>query len=235
MIIVIGRGHSGTRAIARTLVESGFHMGVLNKSYDHTPPELDAFYEAVSLYGRKVSVFSNAWSFEYANAIEPPLTFTEAIFAYTKTAGDGWKLPETLLALPWISKLYPDAHYIHWERDPRTGISGPHLTDDLTRFGVANPRFDITPCRTETEQRVRSWIYQSELVRAAPKPTKWLRIRLEDFVHAQEQTLSKLSSFLGRELVHIPVDVAPTQRTPCTTPRLESYLRQIQSDYATCP
>jgi hypothetical protein len=235
MIIVIGRGHSGTRAISRTLAESGFHMGVLsgNGTYDHTPPELGCFYEAVSMYGRLVSPGAYSWNFHQANATEPPPAFRDSVLSYTKSAKDGWKLPETLLALPWIVKMFPDAHYIHWERDPRTNILKHHLTDDLKRFGIADAPPNVAYDKGADEiKRIRSWIYQSELVRAAPKPAKWLRVRFEDFLLDQGQTVAKLSSFLGRDLVRIPVDVGVAERPPFTHPRLENYLRRIGSDYA---
>jgi Sulfotransferase family len=232
MIIVIGRGHSGTRAISRTLAESGFHMGVLSNTYDHTPPELESFYKAIALYSRLVPPGAYSWSFHRANAEEPPDAFKETVSSYTKSAKDGWKLPETLLALPWIVKLFPDAHYIHWERNPRTNVLKHHLTDDLHIFGVAHPPPHTVFDRGDVAKRVRSWIYQSELVRACPKPAKWLRVRFEDFVLKQDQTLATLSDFLGRKLVRIPVDTEAANRVPSSSLRLESYLRRIGSDYA---
>ena len=45
LITVIGRGHSGTRAISHTLYASGVYMGrLLNPSGDKVPPE--AMYDA---------------------------------------------------------------------------------------------------------------------------------------------------------------------------------------------
>ena len=39
LVTVIGRGHSGTRAISHTLYASGVHMGrLLNRSGDLMPP-----------------------------------------------------------------------------------------------------------------------------------------------------------------------------------------------------
>ena len=51
MVTVIGRGHSGTRAISNTLSESGFYMGEpLNGSWDLVPPE--KMYEAAREIGK---------------------------------------------------------------------------------------------------------------------------------------------------------------------------------------
>src|SRR5690606_34638578 len=113
----------------------------------------------------------------------------------------GWKLPETTLALPWIVRMFPDAHYIHWMRDPRDAILGEHLTDDLDKFGIPYDRTDDV-----RRMRAISWKYQAELVRATPKPKHWLTVRFEDFVLDQDKTLATLSEFLGFPLVKIRVN-----------------------------
>ena len=51
MFTVIGRGHSGTRAMSHTLSQSGVFMGeTLNKSGDLIPPQ--DMYEACRVIGR---------------------------------------------------------------------------------------------------------------------------------------------------------------------------------------
>jgi hypothetical protein len=53
MVTVIGRGHSGTRAMSHTLSESDVFMGeLLNRSGDLLPPE--GMYEACRLFARYV-------------------------------------------------------------------------------------------------------------------------------------------------------------------------------------
>ena len=53
MITVIGRGHSGTRAISHTLSASGVEMGAeLNESGDLIPP--GEMYEACRVMARSV-------------------------------------------------------------------------------------------------------------------------------------------------------------------------------------
>jgi hypothetical protein len=53
LTVVIGRDHSGTRAISHTLSESGVYVGEpLNKSGDLLPPE--DMYEAARVFGRCV-------------------------------------------------------------------------------------------------------------------------------------------------------------------------------------
>ena len=112
----------------------------------------------------------------------------------------GWKIPETTLVFPWIVRLFPDAHYINWVRDPRDSILGEHLTDDLADFGIKYDRTDNIRLR-----RAISWKYQVEIVRATPKPKRWLTVKFEDFVTKQEETLKTVDKFLGFPLVKIPV------------------------------
>jgi hypothetical protein len=206
LIIIIGRGHSGTRAISRTLRESGVFMGAqLNQSDDLVPAE--DMYEACRVFARHVKHIDGLhWDFSDALSMDIPHEFTRLVHSYARSVLEsdaeyrGWKLPETTLVLPWILHMYPDAYYIYWVRDPRDSIIGRHLTDDLADFGVP---YEKTP--DERERRAVSWKYQREIVAATPQPKRWLQVRFEDFVLDQEAQLKRLERFLGLPLVRIPV------------------------------
>jgi hypothetical protein len=60
---------------------------------------------------------------------------------------------------------------------------------------------------TEDDRRRRaiSWKYQSDLVRATPRPAKWIEVKFEDFVLNQDATLARLEDFLGMKLAKIAV------------------------------
>lgn len=203
---VIGRGHSGTRAISHTLSQSGVYMGdTLNKSGDLVPP--DDMYEACRVMARHVRHLGGArWDFSRLHTMPIDPAFTRLIQRYLASVLDsparrkGWKIPETTLAFPWIVRLFPDLHYIYWVRDPRDAILAAHATDDLSDFGIAYEPTDDPYLR-----RAISWKYQTELVKATPKPARWLTVRFEDFVLRQDQTLAAVSDFLGIPLVKIPV------------------------------
>lgn len=206
LITIIGRGHSGTRAMSHTLSQSGVYMGdTLNKSGDLVPPE--QMYEACRVMAKHVVYKGNLkWDFSKLHTMPIDPEFTKLIESYlcsvlqSPAMPKGWKIPETTLVFPWIVRMFPEAHYIHWVRDPRDCILGSHVTDDLATFGV--------PCdRTDDLQRRRamSWIYQDQLVKATPKPKHWTVVRLEDFVLDQDKTLKALGEFLGFPLVKIPV------------------------------
>lgn len=206
LITVIGRGHGGTRAMSHTLSASGVYMGSkLNVSGDLLPP--DDMYEACRVMARHVVHLGGLrWDFSklHSMPIDPAFTRLVESFLSSVLSSDaprrGWKLPETTLVFPWIVRLFPDIHYIHWVRDPRDSILGAHLTDDLADFGVPYDRTDDIRLR-----RAISWRYQMEIVRATPRPRHWHSVRFEDFILKQDEALAGLSGFLGFPLEKIPV------------------------------
>ena len=213
LITIIGRGHSGTRAMSHTLSASGVYMGEpLNASGDLLPPQ--AIYEAARMFGRTVTWHGDlAWDWDAALAAEIPDAFSKLVRTYLTTVLDseaehkGWKIPETTLVFPWIARMFPEAKYILWVRNPRDCILGRHLTDDLAEWGVAYPETDDLRRR-----RAISWKYQYDLVRATPKPRHWIEVRFEDFVLRQEETLARLEDFLSTPLARIPVNPEAVDR-----------------------
>ena len=206
LIIVVGRGHSGTRAVSQTLNESGVFMGAkLNASADLVPP--NDMYEACRVMSRHV-VHRGGLEWDFSKLLTMPIDddFTRLVSSYISSvlesndAHKGWKLPETMLALPWIVRMFPEALYIYWVRDPRDSIIGRHVTDDLADFEIPYTRTDNL-----REMRAISWKYQREIVAATPKPDNWLQVRFEDFVQDQKRTLKTLEEYLGFPLVRIPV------------------------------
>lgn len=206
MITVIGRGHSGTRAISHTLYASGVYMGRrINASGDLVPP--DDMYAACRLFARHVKWQGELhWDFSAVQQMEIEPEFTRLIGCYLasvlgRTAEHkGWKIPETTLVYPWIVRLFPDVKYIFWIRNPRDCILNGHLTDDLGRFGIEYPSTE-----DERLRRAISWKYQYDLVKATPKPQHWLEVRFEDFVLKHEETLGRLEDFLEMKLARIIV------------------------------
>jgi hypothetical protein len=206
MITIIGRGHSGTRAISHTLTASGVFMGeMLNESGDMLPPE--DLYDACRVMGTYVvHLGNNQWDFSNLHVVPIDSAFEWLVRRYlqrvlARSEPRGWKLPETTLIYPWIVRLFPDAHYIFWVRDPRDSILGAHLTDDLADFGVPYDR----PADDVLMMRAISWKYQRDIVRATPPPQHKLEIRFEDFVLHQDDVLVQLSDFLGMPMGKIIV------------------------------
>ncbi len=218
LITIIGRGHSATRAMSNTLAASGVYMGEpLNKSWDLIPP--NDMYDACRIFSKYVDWtpgkspapdsfdgHSFNWSWQRAYDCELPEAFTKRIKSFLHTVLEsnaehkGWKIPETTLCFPWIYRMFPDAKYIFWIRNPRDCVIGGHVTDDLCNFGI--PYDNIFSDRAK---RAVSWLYQYKLVQNAPRPKNWIEVRMEDFVLKQEETLARLEDFLGFKLARIPV------------------------------
>jgi hypothetical protein len=208
IITVIGRGHSGTRAMSHTLSASGVFMGdQLNKSGDLLPPQ--AMYDACRVLAPYVQWKGDLeWDWSALHSMEIPAEFTHLIDTYlvsvlsSPAEHKGWKIPETTLCFPWIRRMFPDIKYIFWIRNPRDCILGHHLTDDLRDFGIPYPPAEDDLRR----QRAMSWMYQYKLVKATPRPKNWIEVRLEDFVLKQDETLARLEDFLGIKLAKIDVN-----------------------------
>ena len=206
MVTVIGRGHSGTRAMSHTLSASGVYMGEpLNPSGDLLPP--GAMYDACRALARHVRWQGGLeWDFSALHTMRIPAEFTRLIRSFLRVVlaspavTKGWKIPETTLAYPWIRRMFPEIKYIFWIRDPRDCIIGGHVTDDLAEFGIDYPRTEDVRLR-----RAISWKYQYDLVKATPRPANWIEVRFEDFVLRQEETLARLEDYLGVRLARIPV------------------------------
>lgn len=206
MVTVIGRGHSGTRAISHTLSASGFYMGSeLNGSGDLVPP--GEFYAACRIVGQHVrSLGLWQWDFSKLQSMDIDPEFIRLVRSYLESVLEsgvenrGWKLPETVLVFPWIVRMFPDIYYIHWVRDPRDNILGEHVTDDMERFGIPHE-----PTEDVRTLRATSWKYQTEIYRATPKPRNLIEMRFEDFVLRQEESLGRLEAFLGVPMARIEV------------------------------
>ena len=198
LITIIGRGHSGTRAISHTLYASGVYMGSsINPSGDKIPPQ--KMYDACRVLAQYVDWEGGlSWNFSRLFSEEIPNEFTDLISDYlqdvlnNKSEHKGWKIPETTLIYPWIQRMFPDIKYIHWVRDPRDGILSGHKTDDLRDFGI---QYELTD--DIRKRRAISWYYQYQLMKATPESKNWIKIRFEDFVLHQEETLEKLEAFWG--------------------------------------
>ena len=204
VITVIGRGHSGTRAISHTLYASGVYMGsLLNPSGDLVPPQ--AMYDACRVLAQYVKWNGGlSWDFSELHTMPIPAEFTDLLSTYlssvwgNKAEHKGWKIPETTLIYPWLVRLHPEIHYIFWVRNPRDCIIGRHITDDLSDFGISYEKTDDLRLR-----RAISWKYQYDIMRSVPRPAKWIEVRFEDFVLKQEETLQRLEAFLGIPLARI--------------------------------
>ena len=113
MITVIGRGHSGTRAISQTLYASGVYMGnLLNPSADLVPP--GDMYDACRVMAPYVEWQGDLnWNFNQLHTMDIEPEFVRLIEKYLASVLDnkaqhkGWKIPENHAGLPLDSTSVP--------------------------------------------------------------------------------------------------------------------------------
>ena len=113
LITVIGRGHSGTRAISHTLYASGVYMGSqLNPSGDKIPPQ--AMYDACKVMAKYIKWRGGlSWDFEPLFTMPIDSEFEHHINTYLadvlhkRAVHKGWKIPEVTLVYPWIVRMFP--------------------------------------------------------------------------------------------------------------------------------
>jgi Sulfotransferase family len=231
-IIVIGRGQSGTRVLSHTLYASGVNMGrFINLAGDKVPAE--KLYEACLTFARYVDWNGGlSWSFDRLQTMPLDPEFISQVEAYVhdvveaKNPRKGWKLPETTLIYPWIVRMFPQAKYLYIVRDPRDCLLRGHITDDLSRWKVPCPDSDYP-----IEQRVASWTYQRQVVKATPTPDRFLSIRYEDLVLDQDSALRRMEGFLGFPLARIVVNsngVGRWQSDPSVLPHLEPVVEEMR-------
>lgn len=204
MIIVVGRGHSGTRVASRLLCRNGVSTGRLNRSGDMIPGQ--AMYEAVEIYLERVDYVGNyQWDFSRANASTVPESFEQKVYEYLDPIQGVpepkfFKIPESNLCYPWLVRMFPEADFIYWVRDPRD--ARPHNSDTvrpwLVRSGFDRSLID-TPLLVAA-----SWKFQYDLVNSVPRPKSFMSIRYEDFCLEQGREVSRLSAFLRMDLERLP-------------------------------
>lgn len=204
-IIIIGRGHSGTRVPMAMLRESGVFVGNVSPSLDLLPAR--DMYEAAQMAGDWVEwIAPHTWCFRELLEAEPPKRFAALVNQYLSGFGGhdtyAWKLPEAALCLPWLVKLFPDAYYIHWIRDGRDTILKPHGTDNLRQWHIPT---EVTLGTDRRKRAAISWKYHEELIEQTPKPRHWLKIRLRDMVYRQGEMITAMNGFLGMRVNPIPM------------------------------
>jgi hypothetical protein len=185
---------------------------LLNPSGDKVPP--DKMYDACRILAAYVKWQGDlTWDFSGLHSGKIDAEFECLIDNYLEdvlsdsSEHKGWKIPETTLVYPWIARRFPQAKFIHWIRDPRDCIMGPHNTDNLGDFGVECPETDDV-----RKRRAISWYYQYQIMKETPDPESLITVRFEDFVEKQEETLERLEAFLGIPLARIVVRSDPVGR-----------------------
>jgi hypothetical protein len=207
LVIVIGRGHSGTRAIAKGLHASGVYMGsVFNGDpLDYVWEGCDIIKQINNMSKNSIYLGEYEWDFSKFVKDDIPVEFINSLEQYlepifkSENVLKGWKLPEFNLVYPYLVRIFPEAKFIHWVRHPLDNILKPHTTDKMKNIDFERKGMYFN--------RAISWKYQWNIVEKTPKPKNFLRLKLEDYVANPKSTEKKLTAFLG-----IPLKMPPTKK-----------------------
>ena len=132
-VVIMGRGHSGTRILAWICHDLGLRMGVDASRETGDADDLVFTRKIKKIAQRNLGMTS--MSDIKASSLR---RFHRAITAYYKRMGQpeglwGWKFPETYLIAPYVLKTFPNIRIIHLVRDGRDLAFKNHLTDDPNR------------------------------------------------------------------------------------------------------
>lgn len=132
-IIVFNKSHSGSRLLAELLGSAGVFMGSrLNESHD----SLDMLKLVEYLVTKYYPDYSPLWDSERAPDIELVRLLGKVFDAHLHDFHDtgnrpwGWKLCETVFALPVLDYCFPGARFIHLIRDGRDVAFCDHKAPD---------------------------------------------------------------------------------------------------------
>ena len=198
-LVVISRGHSGTRVLTWMCTHLGFQLGTSEQN--RTADADRRFTNRI----KKISAATHAMGAGDEIRMCDLRRFQSAVWHYHKWLGApatrwGWKFPETYLMVPLVARTFPRARYLHLVRDGRDIAFKSHLTDRpdnpvghgiLSACGALDLPHHL--------QAALSWEYQVrryEALRALLPSDRVLDLRFEDLCRQPLQVAEQVCRFL---------------------------------------
>ncbi|HVM59367.1 MAG TPA: sulfotransferase [Verrucomicrobiae bacterium] len=200
-VVVMGRGHSGTRVLSWICAHLGVRMGAGEEHFTGDPDD-EAFTDRIEVIAAR-NLGVNSLAAVQAGDLR---RFQSAAAAYFRrltppTQRWGWKFPETYLVAPYVVKAFPRAKLLHLVRDGRDLAFKTHLTDNprkkLGRAVLAECGAMDLPRHL---QAASSWAYQVDRFDAFRREladSQVFDVRFEDLCVAPVEWTEKLCGFLG--------------------------------------
>ncbi len=213
-LIIYNKSHSGSRLLARVLRTQGVFLGAeCNDSEDALP----IFPLVELLVVRYYPNYHLLWPASAAAQAEVADTAAQAfarhLVGYNQQQHQawGWKLCETLYAMPVLHFLFPQAKVVHLVRDGRDVAWSNHVapelpfwrkvyfnTDKIERhrgLWLTNRAYERRPYL----YNALHWVNSVETGRAygAMLHDRYLEVRYEDLCHDFHKTLTRLLDTLG--------------------------------------
>ena len=200
-VVVMGRGHSGTRVLTWICEYLGLDLGTDPERVTGDAEDLVFTRQIKQVARRSLDVTRTDQVREHER-----VRFERAAHAYFQRRGRpdglwGWKFPETYLIAPCVHATFPRARYLHLVRDGRDLAFKHHLTDDphrrlgrrlLRQLGALEQPHHI--------QAARSWAFQVRhyaSFRASVPDLPVLDLAFEDLIQDPQATTALICRFLG--------------------------------------
>lgn len=210
-LVILSRGHSGTRVLAWLCTKLGYNLGTSDRN-----PTADADKRFTNRIKR---VAATNIGVVRDDQIQPPdlRCFQRAVAEYHRRLGAGgglwgWKFPETYLIVPIVARTFPKARYIHLIRDGRDIAFKKHLTDNPER---EPGRTIIRSCGAREKphhvQAGMSWafqVHQFEVVRALLPKERLLELRFEELCADPVPVAHRVAEYLGVPMNDAALDYA---------------------------
>lgn len=177
-LLIIGRGHSGSRAITKFLIDNGFFMGKeMNGTLDKKPFDMLTNLAQKAMKGKTVRKESIDNYLSDVLKSQRPLR--------------GAKNASMAFIYKFLVEYYPDFYYLYWTRsisqknEHNKGDAGDRL---LQKWGRS------IKCPDD------SWKIYYDLIKEVPRPKNFLHLRFEDFILNQDESAKRLEQWLGIKL-----------------------------------
>jgi hypothetical protein len=205
-VVILARGHSGSRVLAWALQRLGIALGATDdkQTGDIQDRRFTRRIKRIAiarLHGATDDRATDAQARALLRKAAPCKRWIAAHPPDHDPQRWGWKFPETCLIAPVVERAFPDARYIHLIRDGRDIAFKDHLTDDPHRalgrrlLTAAGALHDPTHLRA-----AKSWAFQeralAEFLRTIPQERR-CRVRFEDLVAEPAPTVERCAEFLN--------------------------------------
>jgi hypothetical protein len=201
-VVIGGTGGSGTRVLARLLIELGVFMGAERNAEADAVVFADFDWRwgqellALELSGHQEEF--DEWASAVPEAAEEQ--FIDAVRAFSPDSSGlwGWKHPHSYLLLPFLKKMFPQMRFIQVLRDGRD-IALSENQRQVKYYG----QFFLGPAAASEPAAVRSaafWSHANCLAAdyaLAQFPGAYLPVRLEDVCADPAAVLHTLANYLG--------------------------------------
>ena len=199
-VVLMGRGHSGTRVLSWICAHLGINLGADEDSKAGDVSD-ESFQHEIKIIALKSLEITRTDQVKPAEVRR----FQRAVYRYYAGLGKpaglwGWKFPETYLIGPSVAAACPRARFIHILRDGRDIAFKQHLTDNpAKKLGRAVLKKTNGLERRRHLQAALSWAFQVdhfEKFRESLPTNRVFNLTFEQLCQRPEKVVTELCGFL---------------------------------------